>query len=88
MAERTKIRSIANAWSRAEIATMMFGRIGKVLFFGPGRIERFGASMTPFVGGRVFIMLFEGVLVDENAVARCADDDGHGGGGRNSWMLC
>lgn len=69
ISEQTKIRSIAS---------VMFGRIGKMLFFCPDRIKSFCASLTPFVSGRVFVMLFEGVLVDEGAVAGMAGD-AHGG---------
>lgn len=69
--ERTEIWLIA---CRAEIATVMFGRIGKVLLFCPDGIKRFCASLTPFVRVGIFVMLFEGVLVDEGAVAGVAGD--------------
>lgn len=73
---QTKIRSIACI--AAETTSVMSGRIGKMLFFCPDRIKSFCASLTPFVSGGVFVMLFEGVGVDEGPVAGMAGD-AHGG---------
>lgn len=75
ISERTKIRSIACI---AETTSVMSGRIGEMLFFCPDRIKSFCASLTPFVSGGVFVMLLEGVLVGESAVASMAGD-AHGG---------
>lgn len=84
ISEQTKIGSIACI---AETASVMFGRIGKVLFFCPERIKCFCTSLTPFVSGGVFVMLLEGVLVDESAVARITGD-AHGGWWWNSKTFC
>lgn len=74
---RVEIRERPEIWlsaCRAEIATVMFGRIGKVLLFSPDGIKRFCASLAPFVHGGIFVMLFKGILVDEGAVAGVAGD--------------
>lgn len=81
---QTKIRSISCI---AETTSVMFGRIGKMLFFCPDRTKSFCASLTPFVSGGVFVMLFEGVLVDEGPVAGMAGD-AHGGWWLHSKTLC
>lgn len=75
ISEQTKIRSIACI---TETTSVMSGRIGEMLFFCPDRIKSFCASLTPFVSGGVFVMLLEGVLVDESTVASMAGD-AHGG---------